>query len=116
MRIGELAKSSGLSRDTIRFYEKEGLIASTPSLSKSNTYRDYPRDLLERLENITLARNAGMSLADISLLFSLMEDQTLETVDIEAFLDDRIQRIKSTIRTSRRFLKTLEDTRKAINN
>jgi len=39
MQIGELAERSGLSRDTLRFYEKRGLIAS---LRRPNGYRHYP--------------------------------------------------------------------------
>jgi len=41
MRIGELAKRSEVSRDTIRFYERNGLIFSMPSDSGTNSYREY---------------------------------------------------------------------------
>jgi len=65
MRIGELAEKSGLSRDTIRFYERNGLIASRASKSATNNYRDYPDDSLTLLAFFTQAREAGMSVADL---------------------------------------------------
>ncbi|HBS03839.1 MAG TPA: MerR family transcriptional regulator, partial [Leptospiraceae bacterium] len=43
MQIGELGRQSGLSRDTLRFYEKEGLLGKVPRLE--NGYRDYPPEL-----------------------------------------------------------------------
>lgn len=65
MRIGELAERSGLSRDTIRFYERNGLITSRASQSPTNNYRDYPDDSLRLLDFFTHAREAGMSIADL---------------------------------------------------
>lgn len=65
MRIGELSERSGVSRDTIRFYERNGLIVSTQGGSETNNYRDYPEDNLARLGFFTKARDAGMSVADL---------------------------------------------------
>ncbi|MCP5086095.1 MAG: MerR family transcriptional regulator [Rhodobacteraceae bacterium] len=114
MRIGELSKLSGLSRDTIRFYEKQQLIGSEPSTSSQNNYRDYPQDLVERLDIITEARDAGMSIADLRILLDCMECRSQEILDVEDFLADRVTQVEATIRRSRRFLKTLKDTQKAM--
>ena len=65
MKIGELAERSGVTRDTIRFYERNGLIRSRPGQSATNNYRDYPEDNLFQLEFLTRARDAGMSIADL---------------------------------------------------
>lgn len=65
MKIGELAKVTGVSRDTIRFYERNGLIESGAGTSATNSYRDYPQELVFRLGFIQSARDAGMSVADI---------------------------------------------------
>lgn len=65
MRIGELAERSGVSRDTIRFYERNGLIQSHPGDSATNNYRDYPEENLIRLDFFTKARDAGISIADL---------------------------------------------------
>ncbi|PVH30736.1 MerR family transcriptional regulator [Pararhodobacter oceanensis] len=65
MRIGELSEKSGVSRDTIRFYERNGLITSVAGQNATNNYRDYAEDNLIWLEFFTGAREAGMSVADL---------------------------------------------------
>lgn len=65
MRIGELAQKSGVSRDTIRFYERNGLITSTVGDSETNSYRKYEEDCLVWLRFFAGAREAGMSVADL---------------------------------------------------
>ncbi|MGR3714589.1 MAG: MerR family transcriptional regulator [Shimia sp.] len=65
MRIGELSEKSGVSRDTIRFYERNGLISSAEGKSTTNNYREYPEDCLVLLNFFTGAREAGMSVADL---------------------------------------------------
>lgn len=65
MRIGELSEKSGVSRDTIRFYERNGLITSQQSESATNNYREYREDSLTWLAFLSGAREAGMSIADL---------------------------------------------------
>ncbi len=65
MRIGELSERSGISRDTIRFYERNGLISSESGGSDTNNYRNYPDDNLVKLGFYTKARSAGISIADL---------------------------------------------------
>lgn len=69
MRIGELAKRSGLAPSRIRFYEASGLIG--PVERKANGYRDYPQNALLVLEIITGAQAAGFSLEEIRQLLPL---------------------------------------------
>lgn len=66
MRIGELAKLTGLAPSRIRFYEASGLISSVER--KANGYRDYDADAVWVLEMITNAQAAGFSLEEIRRL------------------------------------------------
>ncbi|MBA6067849.1 MerR family transcriptional regulator [Pseudomonas mosselii] len=66
MRIGELAKLTGLAASRIRFYEASGLISSVER--KANGYRDYDADAVWVLEMITNAQAAGFSLEEIRQL------------------------------------------------
>ncbi|SDT83187.1 DNA-binding transcriptional regulator, MerR family [Streptomyces sp. TLI_053] len=63
MRIGELAARTGLSRDTVRFYEKVGLVESRRS---ANGYRDFPPGAVEWLHYVRTAQTLGFSLAEIA--------------------------------------------------
>ncbi|WP_226501837.1 MerR family transcriptional regulator [Pseudomonas sp. MWU16-30322] len=69
MRIGELAKISGLAPSRIRFYEASGLI--TAVARKANGYRDYAPDTQWVLQIITGAQAAGFSLEEIRQLMPM---------------------------------------------
>ncbi|MCE4053067.1 MerR family transcriptional regulator [Pseudomonas sp. Au-Pse12] len=69
MRIGELAKISGLAPSRIRFYEASGLINAVER--KANGYRDYAPDTEWILEIITGAQSAGFSLEEIRQLLPM---------------------------------------------
>ena len=62
MRIGELARASAVSRDTLRFYEQRGLIAAQRS---ANGYRHYPVEMLQLVLYIKTAQRLGFSLGEI---------------------------------------------------
>lgn len=66
MKIGELAQMSGLSASRIRFYEAQGLI---PKVERGgNGYRRYPPQVLQSLNIIRLAQQAGFSLEELKVL------------------------------------------------
>lgn len=75
MNIKELNETVGLSRDTIRFYEREGLISS-PS-RKSNGYRDYDNRIVEQLNMIIMAKELGFTLKEIRELTELLYSNNL---------------------------------------
>lgn len=92
MRIGELAKKSGLSRDTIRFYERNGLITSRASESATNNYRDYPEESLQFLEFLTQAREAGMSVADLRGFVTAVQGRCTPEA-AKAMIEDKIDEL-----------------------
>jgi DNA-binding transcriptional MerR regulator len=67
MRSGTLAKRAGISSDTLRFYERRGLLPRPPR--DANGYRRYPADALQRVTMIQRALAAGFTLADLARIF-----------------------------------------------
>lgn len=65
MRIGELSKHTGLSKDTIRFYEKRGLIAASSRQIGNRLYKEYGLETVERLMLIKQAQGLGFTLNEI---------------------------------------------------
>jgi DNA-binding transcriptional MerR regulator len=63
MRIGELAKRADIKVDTVRYYEKAGLLPPPPR--RPNGYRDYGKLHLERLAFIRHCRALDISLEEI---------------------------------------------------
>ncbi|RYE87498.1 MAG: MerR family transcriptional regulator [Oxalobacteraceae bacterium] len=70
MQIGELACATGLSRDTLRFYEKRGLLRSR---RLANGYRDYPLEAVQWLCYLRSAQALGFTLAEIEAGMPLLE-------------------------------------------
>jgi MerR family Zn(II)-responsive transcriptional regulator of zntA len=64
MLIGELSQTTGLSRDTIRFYEKVGLLTPVQR-NAENGYKEYDEHTVERLNLITQAKTLGFTLSEI---------------------------------------------------
>ncbi|MCW6532590.1 MerR family transcriptional regulator [Sphingomonas sp. MMSM20] len=81
MKIGELAKRSGLTQSRIRFYERIGLLKAVDR--RSNGYRVYPAEALVALEIIATAQAAGFSLDEIRVLMP----GDLEQWDHDALMD-----------------------------
>lgn len=63
MKIGELAKQSGIPASTIRFYEKKGLLPEAKRLASG--YRSYDADYLKQLKLIRFAQGLGFSLDEM---------------------------------------------------
>lgn len=82
--IGALAKATGTKVETVRWYERVGLL-SAPARTSGN-YRTYGPPHLARLSFIRRARDLGFSLDQIRVLLSLAEDQdrSCEAVDAVA--------------------------------
>lgn len=73
MRIGEISKKSGLSRDTIRYYEKQGLLKVERTESEFNNYKNYTLGNLHRLQLITRTKKFGFTLKEIAELLELFD-------------------------------------------
>lgn len=103
MKIGELSERSGVSRDTIRLYEKNGLISSSASQSETNNYRDYSDDVLLQLRFVSSGREAGISISDLRELmkafFGTCDPSEAENVIVakSAELKERISQIENVI-------------------
>ena len=67
MDITEVARRTGLTASTLRFYEEKGLIAS---IGRRGLHRVFDSKVLERLALIALGRSAGFSLDEIALMFA----------------------------------------------
>lgn len=66
MLIGELAKASDTTKDTIRHYDELGLLLSSNRQAGSRVYKEFSADNLERLEMIRLAKYMGFTLGEIA--------------------------------------------------
>lgn len=83
MLIGQLSKASGFSKDTIRYYEKIGLLLLPKTARRDNNYKDYPQSALHTLLAIRKYKELGFTLEEIRELLVL---QSIQVLDIHKML------------------------------
>lgn len=108
MRIGNLAKTTGTPVETIRFYERQGLIAAAQR--SGNNYRLYTAAHAERLAFIRHCRHLDMTLDEIRSLLRLRNLPSRDCAEVNALLDEHIGHVAQRIRE----LRTLEKDLKAL--
>ena len=64
MRIGQLTAATGVSRDTVRYYERQGLLAGVTRAEVTNNYKDYPAANVRRIEIIRYLKCFGFTLRE----------------------------------------------------
>jgi MerR family transcriptional regulator, copper efflux regulator len=90
---GQLAKASGLNAETIRFYDKEGLLP-TPSRSQAG-YRQYSPDCIQRLVFIKQTQALGFSLAEIRELLTLKDKPDASQRDVKKLITEKRLQIQA---------------------
>lgn len=88
MRIGELAEAVGLSRDTLRYYEKRGLLRARRG---GNGYRDYPAEAADWLRYIRTAQALGFTLQEIEADLPLLLAPGGDSASVAAALRTALQ-------------------------
>ncbi len=106
LTIGKLAKKANVTIDSIRFYERRGLLAE-PMRTESN-YRRYPLEAAARLRFIKKAQNLGFSLDEIKGLMDLQHDPTASKADVKERTEEKIRTIREKIQDLTRILVALE--------
>jgi len=95
MQIGVLAASAGVSTDTIRFYEKRGLLRAD---RRANGYRDFAEGAVALVELIRTAQKLGFSLAEISQITTSLGDTGMTGQEVENLLRAKIEELENKAR------------------
>ena len=93
--IGDLGKATNTKIETVRYYERIGLLAKPPRTS--GNYRDYSDTDLARLSFIRRARDLGFSLDQVRALLSLSDDTTRDCNDIDRIANQHLQEVNRKI-------------------
>jgi MerR family Zn(II)-responsive transcriptional regulator of zntA len=98
MLINELAKRTGITAHTIRFYEKSGLIKGERKEEvKSNNYFHYNEEAVERLELIRDAKAVGFTISEIGQLIDAWFNNIYTQEEKILFLDEKLKLIDEKI-------------------
>ena len=109
MKIGELAKATGLSTKTIRFYEAEGLIPDPPRTGSG--YRAYGEPDVTRLHFILKSKRLGLSLDEIKGILRLHDWSEPTCVHVRSLLEEKVAQIETAVQDLLSFKEELESLR-----
>src|SRR5690606_4908144 len=98
MLIGELSKACGLSRDTIRFYEKHGLIVVGKKERRFNNYKEYSEETLKRLLSIKQFKSFGFTLNEVSELLNMLDMNEATCNNVSNKIDEKVLLINQKIK------------------
>lgn len=90
MLIGQLSLRTGFSKDTIRFYEKIGLIVLPKKSRMDKSYKDYPEGLIHTFNAIRKYKELGFTLEEIRELLDMASVNVLDISTLLQVLDKKI--------------------------
>ncbi len=93
LTIGQVSKLAGVNRETLRYYEREGIIEQPER--KDSGYRIYPPSIVKRIRFIKRAQGLGFSLKEINELMALRNDAEDATCrDVKQYAQDKVKTIE----------------------
>ncbi|WP_395344664.1 MerR family transcriptional regulator [Ningiella sp. W23] len=95
MKASEISIASGVSKDTLRYYEKTGLI--TPPTRGKNGYRHYQKTHLKQLKFIKFAQSAGFPLSKIKEAIPFLDKPEPKCPRLKAALNEQLNAIDEKI-------------------
>ncbi|MET3650384.1 MerR family transcriptional regulator [Dyella japonica] len=93
MKTGMLIKRAGISRDTLRYYEREGVI--TRPARVANGYRDYPEQVLTEIRFIRLGQSVGLPLRVIRRVIPFLASPVPGCPELRAVLEAQMAAIEN---------------------
>ncbi len=107
-KVGELAKRHHIKPDTLRFYEKHGLL--TPSMRNAAGYRQYSEHDEQKLVFILRAKKVGFSLQDIRQLLSIeLDKENRICSDSKTIVDNKLVQVEAQIKELMTFQASLRE-------
>jgi DNA-binding transcriptional MerR regulator len=107
MLIGELSQKTKLSRHTIRFYEKLGLIEVPEKSRRDNNYKEYPEDVLRKIAAIQEIKSQGFTLKEAKGIIHLISTGTLDNERGRKYILHKVSLIDKQIQQLQRIKKNL---------
>ena len=106
MKIGEAASASGCHLETVRYYERIGLLPAPPRTGSG--YRDYGTTDVDRLRFVSRGRDLGFSLDEIRSLLRLAENEAMSCQQVDVLAREHLAEIQAKIKDLSRIATDLE--------
>ncbi len=107
LTTGQLAEKTGVSIETVRYYERRGLITEPPRTVSG--YRQFPSETAQRIRFIKRAQELGFTLKEIEQLLSIADGNGARCEDVYAFTTEKIKEIEEKIQHLQRLRTVLTE-------
>ena len=107
LKTGELAEKAEVNVETIRFYERKGLLPKPPRMESG--YRAYPEENVQRIRFIKRAQQLGFSLKEIRELLNLRSDSTANCDEMCLLMEKKITEVRGKINDLKHIEKALTE-------
>lgn len=107
LTISKAARKAGVGVETIRFYERKGLIEQPPKPATTG-FRSYPEETVERIRFIRQAQELGFSLCEVCELLDLRADPQADAADVRARATAKLADVEDKMRQLQRIRHALE--------
>lgn len=106
LKTGELAKRAGVNVETLRFYEREGLMPEPPR--RMSGYREYPAESVRRIRFIKRAQELGFSLREVRELLALRAERGMTCADVRLKAQEKVEKVRQKIADLKAIERALE--------
>ena len=96
MRIGAIARAAGVNIQTIRFYEREGILPEPPRTASG--YRNYGADAIKLVRFVKAAQGLGFTLAEAQDLLRLRDNESPRCNDVRALASEKLEAVEAKLR------------------
>lgn len=107
LTIGQIAKGVNVNVETVRYYERVGLIPLTPRTESK--YRIFPVEVIQRINFIKKAQDLGFKLSEIKTLLSISDSGEYGCREVQQFASQKIEEIELKIRDLLEIKSILQD-------
>jgi len=107
LKTGELAEKAEVNVETIRFYERKGLLPEPPRMKSG--YRSYPEENVQRIRFIKRAQQLGFSLKEIRELLNLRSDRAANCDEMCLITEKKITEVRGKINDLMKIEKALTE-------
>ena len=108
LRRVDLARATGCNLETIRYYEKIGIMPDPPRSTKG--YRSYDDAHVRRLKFVMRSRDLGFSLEEVRGLLGLVDEQSRTCAEVQIIAEDHLTDVRAKIADLKRIERVLSDT------
>ncbi len=107
LTIGQVAKEANVNIETVRYYERFGLISKPPRTDSG--YRQFPIEVIQRIKFIKRAQELGFTLLEVNKLLAISDGNDFDSHDIRQFASQKLEEIGKTISDLRKIESILYD-------